>query len=326
MKKLITIIISIILLTCCGCGGVVDMGYKAPYWHENEAIVGFMPLNEEITYDVKVVNKKLTNSTEVSNEVVKMEVSKGVFVTNLSMKQKDGYDYYLYTTSLIVEGKYVFHDGNEFEFVNDYVTNTEFHTQAHNFRPIKSTKTSTNSTTAYIRDKNYAVYNLSYNYQIEYDDKDAKVEYKLINNKGNEEVKKASYTIDNYAKSNYVDNELLMLMPRAFDLSKSFTKSFKTIDVINQNHAKMLYYLGADDENSSQVVTLGGYEINGVPTESDIKTSLVNVLLNDTFSGAGIDAYYALDHKTHRHRLIKAYTSLNDNMGYLEYTIKSVKG
>ena len=65
---------------------------------------------------------------------------------------------------------------------------------------------------------------------------------------------------------------------------------------------------------------LDGSEVGG----EEFKAAKVNTVIDDTFSGRPIEAYYANEHTTHRHRMVKCYTALNESLGYLEYTVKSV--
>ena len=134
---------------------------------------------------------------------------------------------------------------------------------------------------------------------------------------------------NNYNSGAFIDNNLLAFLPRAFDLKDSFYQEFTTIDVPTHNVKKMFYTVS---ETSSAVSVhvfenlTYNYTINGEQQtiESGFNTHRLYSAINDTFSGAPIELYYAVDTSTHRHRLIKSYTALNDNMGFIEYTIKSV--
>ena len=88
----------------------------------------------------------------------------------------------------------------------------------------------------------------------------------------------------------------------------------------------MTYYAGTDKTDVPDIKSfnlsylLNGNEVGG----GELKAAKIKVMINDTFSGTAMEAYYANDHETHRHRMVKCYTALNDSLGYLEYTIKNV--
>ncbi len=328
MKKLITFlllaIISIFSLT--GCSGVQTMGFKAQYWLKNVASTGYSPFSEVVEYDVKVVNVKPTNSVEYSNANLKMEVTSGTYTTKLSMKQDEGgAPYYLYETELQIEGKYVL-DKEERPFNNNVKSSTKFKTIVDDFAPISSSKSSTDTTTVTKISNGYAVYNFRYNYAISYGDKNAETNYELslIGEAESEPIRKDT-VFKKYNEGLYVDNELLLLLPRAYSYDSSFTKEFTTIDVVTQATQKMAYSSTTQNTGSADVKSFNlKYLLNGDEVGSeDFKAARVTAYINETFSGVDIEAYYSVDHETHRHRMVKCYTPLNDSLGYLEYTIKS---
>ena len=119
-------------------------------------------------------------------------------------------------------------------------------------------------------------------------------------------------------------------MPRAinFNNKESYTVSFSTIDVLTQKMHDMMYTTVGGNKNIDVKNFTFTYDnvINDVKvTYAEEKIQVVKVLLSidSEFSGGTIELYYAMDHQNDRHRLIKAYTPLNDEMGYVEYTIKS---
>lgn len=327
MKKLLTIFLILILtiFTFTGCG-TETMGYKAQYWHENLATTDYHPFSEVIEYDVNVVTKTPSNATEVSNKNIKMEITSGKYVTTLKMEEENGVPYYVYETELLIEGKYTFKEEVK-EFVNDVKSKTVFKTIVNDFMPISSTKFSTNTTTITATADGYLLYDFVYDYSLTYGEKDATAKYSLnaIGEKETEPV----VTNNSYKKYNekpYVDSDLLLLLPRAFTYDKSFMKNFNTIDVVTQKLQKMTYYAGTDKTDVPDIKSfnlkynLNENEVGG----EELKAAKVKVMINDTFSGTAMEAYYANDHQTHRHRMVKCYTALNDSLGYLEYTIKNV--
>ena len=328
MKKFITtILIAVIsLFTLTGCG-TTPIGFKAQYWHENIATTDFHPLKEETEYEVNLVNKTPSNASEVSNKYFKMEIISGKYVTKLEMQEDENKKpYYCYKTELYLEGKYIF-EKEEKPFVNDVITETTFKTIVNDFMPISTKKESSKTTTVIETTDGFALYDFAYNYTVNYGEEDAKTRYELnaIGEKETTPIVKET-TFKKYNKEPYIDNELLLLLPRAFSYESGFIKQFTTIDVITQKTQSMAYNSTAQNTSNSDVksfnlkYSLNGSEVGG----DDFKAARVSTVIDDTFSGAAIEAYYANEHTTHRHRMVKCYTQLNEFLGYLEYTVKSV--
>ena len=66
------------------------------------------------------------------------------------------------------------------------------------------------------------------------------------------------------------------------------------------------------------------YSLNGVTQDEQVSAGRLMIAMQDTYTGAVIESYYATDKATHRHRLVRVYTKLNESLGYLCYTLKSV--
>ncbi|MBR2376591.1 MAG: hypothetical protein IKA85_02275 [Clostridia bacterium] len=329
MKKLFTLFLVLIIsiFTLTGCGET-PLGFKAQYWHENVATTDFHPLNETIEYDVKVVNKTPSNSAEMKNNDVKMEITNGKYITTLKMlEDENNVPYYSYETELLIEGKYTFKEEVK-EFTNDVKSTTLFKTIVNDFMPISTTKSSNKTTTIMSAVNGYALFDFTYSYDVNYGEKDATSKYTLntIGETKSEPIVKNN-TFKKYNDKAYIDSELLLLLPRAFSYEQSFMKSFSSIDVVTQKIQKMRYYAGTEKTEVPDIKSFNlKYNLNGSETGAeDFKAAKVQVLIDDTFSGAAMEAYYAVDHPTHRHRMVKCYTALNDSIGYLEYTIKSVQ-
>ncbi len=328
MKKIFTLFLIAITMVFAltGCG-MQSMGYQAQYWHENIATTDYHPFKEVIEYAVKVVNKTPSNASEISNKDIKMEIISGKFITTLEMLQTDeGVPYYSYITELLINGKYTFKETVK-EFKNDVKSTTTFKTIVNDFMPISSTKSSSITTTIIGTASGYAVYDFTYSYDVNYGEKDATTKYSL-NSIGEKETEPivTNNTYKKYTENPYVDSELLLLLPRAYTYDKSFMKSFTTIDVVTQKMQKMSYFAGTQKTDVPDIKSFNlKYLLNGNEVGAeDFKAAKVQVLIDNTFSGSAMEAYYSNDHTTHRHRMVKCYTALNDSLGYLEYTIKSV--
>ena len=183
----------------------------------------------------------------------------------------------------------------------------------------------------------YVESNLRYEYSIEYSGKDAtsKLVYgapirdENTNEIIDEQTIEETFTYKNYNDGAYIDNNLITFLPRAFNIKDDFYKGFSTIDVSNHEVKKMFYTVSSSSNSVSQQTFENltyDYLIDGTlqTVESGFPTLRLYSAIDGTFTGAAIELYYASDASTHRHRLIKSYSALNDNMGFIEYTIKSV--
>ncbi len=328
MKKIITLLLILVIsvFTLTGCGET-PIGFNAQYWHENIATTDYHLLHEVTEYEVNIVNKTPSNASEVSNKYFKMVIESGKYVTTLKMQEDENRKpYYYYKTELYLQGKYVF-DNEEKPFVNDVSTETTFKTIVNDFMPISTKKQSNKTTTVIETTKGYALYDFTYNYSINYGEKDANTKYELnaIGEKQTTPIIKET-TFSKYNKEAYIDNELLLLLPRTFNYDSGFIKNFTTIDVVTQKVQKMMYTSTSNNTSTPDIKTFNlKYRLNGSDVGGEeFKVARVSTVIDDTFSGTPIEAYYANEHSTHRHRMVKCYTALNESLGYLEYTVKSV--
>ncbi len=320
MKKFITLLLITILsiFTLSGCGATT-INYDGRYWYPDATATS--NIEEEIIYDVKVVNKTASDSTEVKNSKISLVLDEGTFKTTLI---KDG-DNYKYTTSLLIKGNYVY-DENKYPINDDFTTTTIFTVK--DFTPISSYKKSNSTTTLVSSNNLFTFVNYGYEYFVNYEGKDAKTV--LTTKFADGEPTTINKTIKDYNESPYIDNELLIFMPRALKIKdkESINLNFSTIDVISQELTKMTYSTISNQNTTLDIKTFDFYYdnvINNQPiVKEENKIEAVKLLasVNDTFSGSPIELYYATNHSQDRHRLVKAYTALNENLGYLEYTIK----
>lgn len=322
MKKTLTLILTMVflLLNTASCGLSNVINYDGKYWYMDSTASS--NIYEQITYDVKVVSRTESKSTEIKNQYVSLVLDSGTYVTTLT---KDG-ENYLYETSLNVNGNYVYGENKE-AVNNDMQTKAIF--TVNGFKPVSSEKKSTSTTTMAFISNSYTIINYAYDYKVNYNGKHAETVYNS-QIKGTSEPTTVTNTYKNYNDNAYIDNELLTFMPRAinFNNKESYTLSFTTVDVITQKLHDMTLTTVSNNVNLDVKTFPISYDnvINGnaiVDSEGKVQVVKVLLMINDTFSGGTIELYYALDHQTHRHRLIKAYTPLNDEMGYMEYTIKS---
>ncbi len=331
MKKFLTttLVALIFLFSLTGCGSTT-LNLKAQYWYEDEAITTYKPIKETIVYDVSVVSKTPSNSQEIKNENVWMEIDKGTYTVTL----QDGTDgngnaCYVYSTALEIEGKYV-SATDFFEFKDKVTSTTKFYNIIKEFKPISSKKSSSCSTLVVANSNGYGYLQFAYDYTIDYQGENAITNYNidLLDEGGNviKNYENRQLTFKDCFENAYVDNELLMLVPRAYNYNSAFSLNFNTIDVVTQKNQTMLYNASGsnssiDIKNFNLFYDLGGEMIGA----ENLAVAKVKIEIDDTFSGYPIEAYYITDHKTHRHRMAEVYTALNNEMGYLKYTIKKVE-
>lgn len=318
MKKillsLLVAILSITFLTGCGA---TSYSFDSAYWQQ-DTTAPLEKVNEVSVYEVKVASQTLSNKTIVNNEEVSMEITSGTYVTTLKNTTYNDTPCYLYTTQLTLNGVYKFNNESK-EFSDNFITNSYFKPYSNNFAPIKSTKTSNSNTIYYNGD----IVNFSYEYEINYSGSTAKTTYVRKDKDGKvEESKSKNYS--DFNDGTYIDNDLLLLMPRTININNSVNVSFSTIDVVRQAKVGMSY---SSDNKDVKVLENFSYLKNGTTINTNLEVKKITTSITDKFTGTPIESYYAKntnDSKDNRQRLIKVYTPLNDSLGYLEYTLISV--
>ncbi len=304
IKKLSTLIICLVLILCLTSCASAPLNIDGHYWFKEP--VGFkMDFSETLTYEVSVVHKTPSDSTEVKTEGYTINVEKGEYKTILKTV-KGNVDKYVYKTSYILKGTYVKPNAEPFAFEDTFETETEF---TYDLKPIKTYKNYVSQLTDY-----------SYNYTISYGD--TKATCKLTERLGQNSEKTNEFTFDKYNDGAFIDNDAVLLLARGFDVGSDFYKQFKTIDVLSRKNHDMVYQAYLIEENKIDVKNLENYQINNQPKSEDtVSCNHLSVKINDTFSGKPIECYYATDKVTHRHRLIETYTLLTSNLGYLKYKL-----
>ena len=290
------------------------------YWFSDASANFNTPFIETCVYDVSVTSTTFNSSAEVKNPYgVKLELTSGTYTTTLETREGEGGKrYYIYTTSLEISGSYIFPGEPQQvkSFSDYYTTRTEF---TENLVPIVSSRTVDNNTLLVVNNDSYGVVSYKYDYTVTYGEKDASVVINEYDDKGVSYPTR--YTVKKYTNGAYVDNNTLLLIPRVYNLVGGFQKSFKTIDVLRQQNQNMIIYCPTEELD---VKNFPSYELNGVKSEEQVSAGRLMVAIQDTYSGAPIEAYYATDKTTHRHRLVRVYNMLNENLGYLCYSLKSV--
>ncbi len=290
-----------LVLTACNKIPLSTNGY---FWFEDATSFpnGY---EETLTYDVSVSHVTPSNSTEIKLDGYTLNVTEGVYTTTLKTITGAN-NRYEYVTELKLKGSYVTPEETK-EFSDTFKTTSEF---SKDLSPIKSEKEYSSELSGY-----------AYKYKIDYQGSTANCTLTEFVGRDNEAT--ISFSFDKYNEGAFVDNDLMLLYGRLFNFNSSFSQPFKTIDVLSRKTHEMTYRAGISGENLD-VKSLDNYVINGAqPTEPKVNCVRVGISINDTFSGNSIEAYYATDHQTHRHRLVETYTHITGNIGYLKFTLKS---
>ncbi len=334
MKKIKALFLVLLSSLFCLTGCVEKkINFEGEYWNSNPST--FSKIVEELVYDVKVVNVTPSNSKELKNEYVTFEITDGTYTTKLEGFPADT-NYYKYVTTLNVKGFYKYYiDEKPIEVNNFLQTEVIFESRANGFKPISSKRTTYNSETGqdngttifFYYNGGFLEHKFKYNYTIDYDGDDAITNSVYTYFSDEELVNEFNKTYKDYSDGAYIDNNMLTLLPRAFTLTDGFYQTFKTIDVPSNANREMIFAVSDSEDTVSQYTFTVDYNyiLNGAKVDfnSSIVTAKLLTGINDTFAGANIESYYAVDKTTHRHRMIKSYSTLNDDIGYIEYSLKS---
>lgn len=291
------------LLAACGNTTLKADGF---YWFENASS---FPTNfvETLTYDVSVSHTTPSDSTEVKLDGYTLNVEEGVYTTTLKTIAGTN-ERYEYVTKLELKGSYVTPTETK-EFFDTFTTTTEF---LKDLTPTKTKKVYTSELSSY-----------AYEYEIAYNNGTANCTLTEFIGTDNENT--STFTFNKLNEKAYVDNDLILLYGRLFNYNASYAQTFYTVDVLSKKVHEMTYRAGISGE-SLDVKSLDNYTINGIaPTEAKINCVRVGISINDTFSGSSIEAYYATNHQTDRHRLVETYTRISGGLGYLKFSLKSAQ-
>lgn len=313
-KKLTLLLVLLIcVFSTTACSGSSSLSLNGYLWFKNPST--FSPnWTETCVYELSFVNQTPKDSTFVGVEGYSLNIQTGVYTTTLkSYSNTEKGNYYVYTTEFTLLGEYVVpnpEDTGYEKLEESFVTVTEF---KDDLSPIRS-------------EKHYAssFSNYKYDYVLTYGDNNATATLKESSFSG-EGLIEQTFEFSKYNKKAYIDNDILLLTQRLFNVDSSFTRQFKTIDVLsNKLHDMQSYAYLVDKE--LDVKKLPNYVLNGVDlslTEETVSCAHVEIVISDKFSGSPIECYYAQDRDTHRHRLIETYAPFG-SMGYIKFHLASV--
>ncbi|MBO5712626.1 MAG: hypothetical protein J6R88_00275, partial [Clostridia bacterium] len=234
MKKFIALLLSIIsalfVLTSCSPTLLILDGK----YYQRDKGIGSNYINETCVYDVSVAYQTPYQTTDYTNlnQTAKFVIDEGTLTTNLTNFDSDaqvkyGTTGYVYTSTLVVKGKYVI-NGVEQKIENEVTSKTYFKDFIYNFEPCYSEKQVKNSTLLNINNE-YKVAYYEYGYTVNYGDK-ASTEITVTNDEFNHLTGlQGTFDFANYNEGAYVDNEILLFVPRTFNLSNDYSQSFKTV-------------------------------------------------------------------------------------------------
>lgn len=317
LKKLtVSLVLILTLLFSTACSSV-PLNVNGYYWFKDASLAGFTIGFEEVSvYDVSFVNTTPSNSDKVEDPNFTYENVNGTLTTKLiTTNDSNGTPYYEYVTEYSFSAETVQTNGTEktrTPFTDTYTTKTLFNK---NLFPISSHKEYNSQSTNY-----------SYVYDITYNESKNSASYVLTeypNDSKNKKVTNLSFS--KISDGAFIENDILMLSGRVFDISSSFSRQFKTIDVLsNKNHNIVLYPTVANEKlDVKKIEASNGYTIDGIAVDKEFDVAHVNFKINDTFSGYPIECYYATNHEIHRHRLIEYYIKFYE-AGFFKYKLKSV--
>ncbi len=315
LKKLtLFLILAISVFSMTACSASSNLAINGYLWFKNPS--SFTPnWTETSVYDITFTNVTPSKSDAVGTEGYSLNITSGTFTTTLkSFTNTENGNYYVYTTEFNLVGEYVVPNPAEtgYDKVEEsYQTVTEF---KDDLTPIRS-------------EKHYESQfsNYKYDYVLTYagNTATAKLTESSINGEGKNEQ---TFTFEKYNKKAYIDNDILLLAHRLFNVNSSFVRQFRTVDVLsNKLHDMQSYAYLVDKE--LDVKKLPNYTLNGVNlalTEETVSCAHVEISIDDKFAGAPLECYYAQDRETHRHRLIETYLPFG-SIGYLKLHLASVE-
>lgn len=328
MKKIITavtaLILSAFLFTACSSESLT---FDGMYWNKSGEYFTFQKNMQEIcTYSLSVEHVTEADKNVVKNDDISMSIKPtSYYETTLTAINDGGECKYKYTTHLVLNGSYTVKN-NTIEFDDDVFTETLFKLKSDNFLPYYSTRRSSCSYPALDDDNGIFLCPISYEQRAEYEGDKVKATITPTSDEFNQldSVKGTKeYKIN---KDTYIDNELITLLPRAFNLSNGVYQKFTTVDYLPNLSRKMIYSTMGNDNVSIANIGVSGYKLNGREVDYDaLNATRVFINIDDTFQGAPIEVYYAKDDENtpHHQRMLLAYSRINSNIGYIKYTLKS---
>ena len=322
MKKILILILTFCaLLTFTGCGETI-LQIDGYYWHKNP--MGWIAdYKEELEYRIDLTKNTRYNSSEVENADIQMVIDSenSSYKATVESVRENGVEAYKYTTVTKMIGSYIEKVENGVEYPFNDLIETKCVFKGSSLEPLYSEKI-VKSTSLIQTNEGYAVVELDFSYVVTYSGKNATVTFTENKDESNILDIETEKVYKDVLKNTYVDNEVILFAPRGYNIAgkENFSVAFNSLDVISKK-VRSVYFTSNTGDESKAVSVECNANINN--EDRAVQTVRVAVALSGTFTGANIECYYATQDGD-RKRLIECYTKVNDNLGYLKYSLKTV--
>lgn len=292
-------------------------------------------VNETCVYGIEYKKPESDEDVKLSAEIS----PESSLTTKLYYGAYEGTPCYVYETQIIVKGSYLYDNGEgekSLEFSDSTLSKCYFLKEK--LSPLYSEKIIENTAPTTSGSK-YAFLKMHYSVKNSYDKQANKITCVITDlNEESEESEVDStaennvvvtYPVENsqryYEKydNNYVDNELLSLLPRLCKLEDGFYHTFTSLDA-SFNTINTLKLAVNSSEPTFEYTCPKGYVKDGISHEGNKITAFnASVNINSSFSGSYIYYGYAAN-AGEDYRLLTVKTELAYSLGSLNYSLKSV--
>lgn len=330
MKKLTTLLLIICLIfSLTGCSKTT-LEVDGKYWQANPTTY---EVDEVLEYGVEVTNQTFANKNVIKNDNIKLEITDSAnsyFRTAITDGVLEGKRVYKYTTKLQIVGRYTIIDKNvQLDYTDVIETETIFNADT-TLAPITSKKIVKSNVPGTDKESGeYKLFGLEYDYTITYQGKNATLKFNETKDEGNILNKQKEEIYKNYNESAYLDNELLLFMPRGYKLisKDSFSVTFTTIDGLSgvDREMRLTTMFGNKTSSSTHDIKVDNYVFNGSPVaDKTFKTVRAEFTLTSLFEGTPIECYYAYE-EGERNKMVVCFSSVYPELGYLKYTLRNTQ-
>ncbi len=322
MKKIFILILTFCtLFTLSGCGETI-LQIDGHYWQKSP--MGWIDdYKEELEYGIELTKNTRYNSSEVENADIQMVIDSenSSYKATVESVKENGVEAYKYTTVTTMKGSYVekAENGEVYPFEDLIETKCVF--KGSSLEPLYSEKI-VKSTSLIQTNQGYAVVELDFSYTVTYSGKNATVTFTENKDESNILDFESERVYKDVLKNAYIDNEVILFAPRGYKIAgkNNFSVAFNSLDVVSKK-VRSVYFTAVTGDDAASVSVECPANINN--EDRTVQTVRVAVALSGTFTGANIECYYATQ-DSDRKRLIECYTKVNNNLGYLKYSLKNV--
>lgn len=347
MKKIALLLVCVLCSSLfIGCNKTANSEFNGTYWLDNSTYQDVQDgFYERIEYKVASIEKDgnfAPQLGEINPEYLDfyVDTDKSSYVTEL--EGKDGA--YVYKTTLTIYGEYSYGESGSYLVEGDVIeTETTFKGLKDDFACIKSVKKVKNTyPTEQIPTDNSEFLTINADFTISYGDKNA-----TLTVDAKDEISKSLLSavlepviIRKYNKKDYIDNELMLLLFRAFQYDKSLNYNFFTVEsasgvlkeVIGSAKTDSLAQSSEEASTTANQTVELNCTIDGSKFKRSFNTFGVTLKTTGEFAQTVALAYYAKSigddtsdtQNNSRHYMIRCYTPMIYNTGYLVYTLDKV--